>query len=59
MTHRVLRYLIAILAGNAIYFAIEPHLPGFAHHQLYTLDWGLVLNFCICLICYGVIRFIR
>ncbi len=59
MTHRLLRYLIAIIAGNAIYFAIEPHLPGFARHQLYTVDWGVILDFCLCLICYGVIRFIR
>ena len=59
MIHRLLRYLIAIVAGNAIYFAIEPHLPSFAQHNLYTVDWGLAVDFTICLICYAVIRFIR
>lgn len=59
MTLRLLRYLIAILAGNAIYFAAAPHLPAGARHQLYHTDWGVAIDFAICAICYGVIRLIR
>ena len=51
--------LIAVLAGNAIYFSVERFLPARAQHQLYQIDWGLVLDFWICLACYGLVRLIR
>jgi hypothetical protein len=53
------QYLIAILAGNAIYFSIEKYLPPRGQHQLYQIDWGLAIDFWICLACYGLIRLIR
>jgi hypothetical protein len=56
---RLVRYLIAIVAGNAIYFAIMPHLPPRAQHQPFQIDWGLVVDFWICVVCYGIVRFIR
>jgi hypothetical protein len=59
MKHRLWRYLIAILAGNAIYFLIEQYLPPEGRHQPFQLDWGLAVDFWICLACYGIIRFIR
>jgi hypothetical protein len=59
MKHRLLRYLIAIILGNAIYFWLMPHLPPKAQHQSFVMDWGVVLDFCICLACYTVIRMIR
>jgi energy-converting hydrogenase Eha subunit A len=59
MSHRLLRYLIAIVAGNAIYFAAARHLPAIAQHHLYRLDWGVAIDFAICVICYGMIRLIR
>jgi hypothetical protein len=59
MKHRLVRYLIAILAGNAIYFAVEPYLPPKGQHQLYQLDWGLAIDFWMCLVCYAIIRLIR
>ena len=59
MKHRLWRYLIAILIGNAIYFAAESHLPPRAQHQPFQIDWGLAVDFWICLACYGVIRLIR
>jgi len=58
MKHRLWRYLLAILLGNAIYFGIESYLPvGLQHHR--AVDWGLAVNFAICVGCYGIIRLIR
>jgi len=34
-------------------------LPSSIHHELYQVDWGLAIDFCICLICYGLLRLIR
>ena len=59
MTHRLLRYLIAIVLGNAIYFWLMPHLPSRLQHQPFQLDWGVAFDFLICLTCYEVIRLIR
>jgi len=59
MTHRLLRYLIAIILGNAIYFWLLPHLPPRLQHQPFQMDWGVALDFAICVACYQVIRLIR
>jgi hypothetical protein len=53
------RSLIAVLAGNLIYLLIEPHLPARGQHRLYQIDWGLAIDFWICVACYGLLRFIR
>jgi hypothetical protein len=53
------RSLIAVLAGNFIYLGIERYLPVAAQHQLYQIDWGLAVDFWICLVCYGLIRLLR
>ena len=50
---------IAVVAGNAIYFAVERFLPVAAQHQLYQIDWGLAVDFSICLVCYSLVRLIR
>jgi len=51
--------LIAVLAGNAIYFCTERYLPSRAQHHIYQVDWGLAVDFWICLACYGLVRLIR
>ena len=51
--------LVAVLAGNAIYFGTERFLPGPAQHQLYQIDWGLAVDFWICLVIYGLFRTVR
>ena len=53
------RSLIAVLVGNAIYYASWRHLPVRAQHQLYQIDWGLAVDFWMCLVCYGIVRLIR
>jgi len=59
MKHRLWRYLAAILIGNAIYFSLARYLPERAQHQPYHIDWGLAVDFWICLVCYGIVRLIR
>jgi hypothetical protein len=59
MKHRLWRYLLAILIGNAIYFSVERYLPERARHHPYQIDWGLAVDFWICLACFGIIRLIR
>lgn len=42
--------LAAVLAGNAIYFLLMPHLPRAMRHSLFREDWGLLVDFAICTI---------
>jgi hypothetical protein len=49
------RSLIAVLAGNTIYFSLEKYLPPRARHQAYAIDWGLAVDFWMCLVCYGLV----
>jgi hypothetical protein len=54
---RWLEYLIAILLGNAIYsFSLSPHLPAVLRHPGTTLDWGVLVDFLVCAVVYGLIR---
>jgi hypothetical protein len=53
------RSLIAVVAGNAIYFSVLRFLPPRAQHQPFQMDWGLAVDFWMCLVCYGLLRMIR
>ena len=54
---RWLEYLAAILLGNAIYyFSLVPHLPEALRHQGFQVDWGMLSNFAVCVVVYGLIR---
>ena len=48
--------LVAVLTGNAVYFLLMPHLPEQVRHNPQRLDFGLLLDFCICLVIWGCIR---
>jgi hypothetical protein len=53
---RWIEYLVAILAGNAIYFAvILPTTPSLGH-QPFRLDLGLLVDFGCCVLVYAAIR---
>ena len=51
---RWLRYLVIILLGNGLYYAVSPYLPPGAQHKPATLDLGIVVDFWFCLLVYGV-----
>ncbi len=53
------RSLIAILAGNAIYFSVQRWLPPKAQHHPFAIDWGLAVDFWICVFCWGLLGFLR
>lgn len=54
---RLLKQTIAVIAGNLLYFfLLMPHLPPAARHRPDKLDLGLIVDFWICVVVYGVIE---
>jgi hypothetical protein len=54
---RWLEYLIAILLGNLIYyFSLVPYLPQALRHEGFQMDWGVAVDFLVCVAVYGLIR---
>lgn len=51
--------LLAVLAGNTIYFLLAPHLPPFARHSIFIEDWGLLVDFLVCLAIFVVVKVAR
>jgi len=51
--------LVAVLAGNAIYFLLMPHLPPAMRHSLFKEDWGLLVDFAICTVVFVVVKVSR
>ena len=51
--------LVAVLAGNAIYYLLMPHLPRGARHALFKEDWGLWLDFAICTAIFLAVKYLR
>jgi len=52
-------YVLAILAGNIFYLLIEPQLPTALRHHLFRVDAGVLIDFVLCAMIYGVIRLAR
>jgi hypothetical protein len=48
--------LLAVLAGNAIYYLLMPHLPRVARHSLFKEDWGLLVDFAICTAIFAAVK---
>ena len=51
--------LVAVLAGNAIYFLLMPHLPLAMRHSLFKEDWGLMVDFLFCTVIFVVVKIVR
>ncbi len=51
--------LLAVLAGNAIYFLLMPHLPPAIRHSLFREDWGLLVDFGICAVIFVAVKLAR
>jgi len=49
--------LLAVLAGNAVYVLLAPHLPLGARHAWFRQDWGLLVDFCICTAVFEAVKF--
>jgi hypothetical protein len=50
---------VSVLAGNAIYFLLMPHLPRVARHALFREDWGLLVDFAICTVIFVAVKYAR
>lgn len=49
--------LLAVLAGNAIYYLLMPHLPQAVRHRLFQEDLGLLVDFAICTIIFVAVKY--
>jgi hypothetical protein len=54
LTARLIRWLVIILLGNGLYFALWPYLPPAARHQGFRVDAGTLVDFWLCLIVFGI-----
>lgn len=50
--------LIAVLAGNGIYFLLTPYLPPEAQHAAARVGPGTLLDFWICLMIFICIKLV-
>ena len=56
MLQNILKSLIAVVAGNLIYFfLLSPILPQRARHTMFQIDLGLVVDFWLCVAIYGIV----
>ncbi len=55
-TMNFVQSLIAVLAGNIVYFLVMPHLPPPARHTIGKMDLGVLVDFWFCLVFLGVIK---
>ena len=46
--------LLSILIGNLIYFWANPRLPYAMQHQPNSIDYGLGLDFLVCVVIYVI-----
>jgi hypothetical protein len=55
-TAKFFEYLVAILLGNGLYFALFSWLPEAARHHPYKLDLGTLVDFWFCLLVFGLLE---
>jgi hypothetical protein len=56
VTVKWFKYLIAIVLGNGLYFALNHYLPPAVQHHPFKLDLGTLVDFWICLMVYGLLE---
>jgi hypothetical protein len=59
MVRNFLDALLAVLAGNAIYFLLMPHLPVVARHGFFKEDWGLLVDLGVCAAIFVAVKIAR
>ena len=59
MLRRLLKQFVAVLVGNLLYFfVLMPHLPPAGRHQPDRLDLGLIVDFWVCVVVYGLVELV-
>ena len=56
ITVKWFKYLIAIVLGNGLYFALNRYLPPAAQHHPFKVDLGTLVDFWLCLAVYGLLE---
>ncbi len=51
--------LAAVILGNVAYFLLAPTFPPIARHRPFHFDVGMLVDFWLCLVAYGLIRTAR
>jgi hypothetical protein len=51
--------LMAVLAGNAIYYLLMPQLPAVMRHRLFKEDVGLLIDFAVCSMIFAAVKYAR
>ena len=51
--------LVAVVAGNLVYFLVSPLLPAALQHELFRMDLGLFVDFLFCGLALVAIRRVR
>jgi len=54
-TKRWIKYLIAIVIGNALYFSLQAYFPPVVQHHPYHADLGMFVDLWFCVAVYGLI----
>ena len=49
------RALLAVLLGNLVYFTLMPKLPVSARHVPFRLDFGLLIDCCLCTVAFVLV----
>jgi len=49
------RALLAVLLGNLVYFTLRPRLPVSARHVPFRLDFGLLIDCCLCTVAFVLV----
>jgi hypothetical protein len=55
-TRRWLTYLLAILLGNGLYFALSPYLPPAARNAASEVGVSTLVDLWFCLFVYGLLQ---
>jgi hypothetical protein len=50
------KFLVAILLGNGLYFALSPYLPPAARNAAAGFNVGTLLDFWFCVLIYGLLE---
>lgn len=59
MLRRTLKQFVAVLLGNLVYFfLLLPHLPSAGQHRPDRIDLGLLVDFWLCVVFYGLIELV-
>ncbi len=57
MAAKWIKYLVAIVLGNGLYFALNPQLPPPARYNAsQIISLGTVVDFWFCLLVYGLLE---